>query len=74
MASLVNDTLMRTSIIQQITSVGNIVWFKGITVSDVIVSIILPLIVAIIVAFVLKGRYNKYLEKRELGLTDISTT
>lgn len=70
MASLVNDMILRTGIIQTIAGDKGVQWFKGITTAEVIGTILFPILVCICVAFMLKKRYDNYRRKLDLGIYD----
>lgn len=67
--NLVNDLLIKSGILARIAQPEHkIAWFAGVKAIDLIVSFMLPLIIVIIVAFMLKKRYISKKTKTELTL------
>jgi len=58
--NLINTFLIRAGILQRIIESDkyNVKWFAGTTVIDFILSVILPLVFLLILAFILKQRYD----------------
>jgi hypothetical protein len=56
--SLVNDFIRKTDLLGRVSLENNVQWFNGIGMSDVILTIILPIILIVIAGFMLKRRYD----------------
>lgn len=70
--NLINDLLLRTGALVKITQQGQekIMWFQGIKLSQLLVSIIIPILIFVIVAFSLKNRYDKKKQKEQITLSN----
>ena len=61
--SLVNNFIRKTGLISKISSLNQIEWFKGIHISDILMSLVIPCLIIVMVSFVLKKRYDKRMNK-----------
>ena len=70
--NLVNDVLIKGGVIQNISnsSVKAIRWFENITLLDIIVTYILPLMFFLAFAIYLKSRYIKKKQRDEITLRE----
>ena len=70
--NLINDLLLKTGVLVKITQQGQekIQWFTGINFSTIFVSFIIPLFIAVIIAFSMKNRYNKKIQKEQITLSN----
>lgn len=67
--SLINDTILGAGALH-IPDPPKIEWFKGVRFIDILVSLIIPLTVTVILAFVIKLRYNRKVARDQLALID----
>ncbi len=74
--NLINNLLLRTGVLVKITQQGQekIQWFRGIKLSEIFISIIIPLLIAVIVAFSMKNRYDKKKQKEQITLSNFYDT
>ena len=74
--NLINNLLLRTGVLVKITQQGQekIQWFSGIKLSEIFISIIIPLLIAVIVAFSMKNRYDKKKQKEQITLSNFYDT
>lgn len=68
--SLLNPLLIRTGILQDVSKPPpQIPWFKGVSLSFLMINVLVPLIITMIIAFFLKQRYVNKQQRLNLDLT-----
>ncbi len=68
--NLINDILLRTGALLQKSK--ETPWFQGVSAGDIIVSIILPILITIAIAFNLKKRYLNKKFKDQITLNNFA--
>lgn len=56
--SLVNDFIRKTDLITKVALAGDTQWFRGIRFIDVVLTFVVPIVIAIIAGFMFKKRYD----------------
>lgn len=72
MVSLLNDVILKTGLIERISSEQGIQWFKDIKFINIVINLLLPLLIVITVAFFLKRRYDIKKHREEITVVDWS--